>query len=80
VEENSTAEGLVAPDDLADARMIQADQLADFAERQPVLLRLREGLRRACRAALLSRSNCFCAALTALAEALRWGSAGIDRS
>jgi hypothetical protein len=44
VEKNSTDFALIAPDDLADPRMIQADQLADFTKREAILLGLGESL------------------------------------
>jgi hypothetical protein len=42
VEKNSTAEALVAPDDLPDPGVVETHQLPDFPKREPVLLRLRE--------------------------------------
>jgi hypothetical protein len=43
VEKISTAAELFAANDLADPRMIQADQFADVSEREAVLLGLGEG-------------------------------------
>jgi hypothetical protein len=42
VEKISTAALLFAANDLADSGMVEADQLADFSERETVLLGLRE--------------------------------------